>query len=96
VRAPTAISGFGAATLAPALARACPVCTGGMTSDAQLAYLLGSIALSVAPLALIGVGVWLLARRLRRAEAERAAAAPERRSPSAATPLPRLARPDAS
>jgi len=55
---------------APALASACPVCTGGANDKTQFGFLVGSLLLSVLPLALVGGIALFLVRRVRRIEAE--------------------------
>lgn len=68
-------------------AAACPVCTGGETRESQIGYLIGTIALSLSPLLLIGGIAFALWRRARRlaAEAEQADA---EASPGARAPVP--------
>ena len=51
--------------LAPRAALACPVCTGGQKEEVGRAFFLGSVTLSILPLAAIGAGVWWLRRRAR-------------------------------
>ena len=62
--------------LAPRLALACPVCTGGQKEEVGRAFLVGSLFLSALPLAAIGAAVWWLRRRARALDAPRAAALP--------------------
>lgn len=56
----------------PRAAAACPMCMSGTDERVQTAFALGSLALSVLPLAMIGGGVWWLVRRARRIEAQEA------------------------
>ena len=51
--------------LAPRLALACPVCTGGQKEEVGRALLVGSVILSVLPRAAIGTAVWWVRRRAR-------------------------------
>jgi membrane protein DedA with SNARE-associated domain len=51
--------------VAPRIALACSVCTGGQKEEVGTAFLVGSIFLSVLPLAAIGAVVWWLRRRAR-------------------------------
>jgi predicted cobalt transporter CbtA len=50
---------------APSVAHACSVCTGGQKEEVGQAFLIGSLFLSVLPLAAIGAVVWWLRRRSR-------------------------------
>ena len=50
---------------APRLALACSVCTGGQKEEVGRALLVGSVILSVLPLAAIGTAVWWVRRRAR-------------------------------
>lgn len=50
---------------APRAAQACSVCTGGQNDAVNRAFLVGSLFLSVLPLAAIGGLVWWLRRRIR-------------------------------
>jgi len=50
---------------APRVAQACAVCTGGQNDQVNRALLVGSIFLSVIPLAALGTAVWWLRRRAR-------------------------------
>jgi hypothetical protein len=59
-----------ALAVAPGLANACPVCGGGANDKTQFGFLVGSILLSVLPLALVGGLAWVVVRRVRRIEAE--------------------------
>lgn len=61
------------AVAAPEIAAACSVCGAGRDDKSQFAFLIGSIFLSVLPLALIGTAVYVLVRRARRIAAEEAA-----------------------
>jgi len=64
----------GAVLLAPHVAHACSVCTGGQSPDVGRAFLLGSLALSVLPLAAVGglsLFLWRRARALARSAALR-------------------------
>lgn len=71
MRSPVAVAL--ALTAAPRLAAACSVCGAGPDDKTQGAFVMGSLFLSVLPLALIGGTVWLLVRRARRIAAEEAA-----------------------
>jgi hypothetical protein len=53
------------AAAAPGLARACPVCSAGSNDAGQSGFLMGTIFLSVLPLALIGGIAWWIHRRAR-------------------------------
>ncbi len=57
---------LGAALLAPAAARACAVCAGQDSAAVSWALLKGSALLSLTPLAMVGLAVWILRRRARR------------------------------
>jgi hypothetical protein len=61
--------------LAPRAALACPVCTGGQKEEVGRAMLLGSVTLSILPLAVVGAVAWWLRRRARAIAANGAAAA---------------------
>jgi hypothetical protein len=50
---------------APRVAQACSVCTGGQKEEVGQAFLIGSLFLSVLPLAAIGGLAWWLRRRSR-------------------------------
>ncbi|TFG97995.1 MAG: hypothetical protein E4H11_01095 [Myxococcales bacterium] len=50
---------------APRIVHACSVCTGGQKEEVNQAFLIGSLFLSVLPLAAIGAVVWWLRRRSR-------------------------------
>jgi hypothetical protein len=64
---------------APRVAQACSVCTGGQKDEVGRAFLVGSLFLSVLPLAAIGAVVWWLRRRSRAlASGATACAAPSR------------------
>lgn len=68
----------GALLLAPQAAHACSVCTGGQNPDVGRAFLLGSLALSVLPLAAVGglsFWLWRRARALARSAALRESSA---------------------
>lgn len=54
---------------APRAALACAVCTGGQKEEVGQAFFVGSLALSLLPLAAIGAAVWWLRRRARAIEA---------------------------
>jgi hypothetical protein len=54
--------------LAPRVAQACPVCTGGQKEEVGRAFFAGSLVLSLLPLLLIGAGAWWLRRRARAIE----------------------------
>lgn len=58
------------AALLPAAAIACPMCLGGQGGGKTYAFAIGSVFLSVTPLALIGLAVWYLRRRARATEHE--------------------------
>ncbi|MEB2346735.1 MAG: hypothetical protein OZ948_18595 [Deltaproteobacteria bacterium] len=62
---------LGAALLAPGAARACAVCAGQDSAAVSWALLKGSALLSLTPLAMVGLGVWILRRRARRLAAAR-------------------------
>ena len=64
----------GLLTVAPASALACPVCGFIGTSDNTWAYQGMSAMLTLLPLAMIGAGVWWLARLVARADTERQSA----------------------
>jgi hypothetical protein len=51
--------------VAPRIAHACSVCTGGQKEEVGTAFLVGSLFLSVLPLAAIGAVAWWLRRRSR-------------------------------
>ncbi|RIL07294.1 MAG: hypothetical protein DCC71_03580 [Proteobacteria bacterium] len=53
------------ALLLPAVASACPMCLSGQGGGTQKAFAIGSVFLSVTPLAVIGAAVWYLRRRAR-------------------------------
>lgn len=73
VRMPTRAAltlAFLAVTLAPAAARACPVCGGGAT-DSGGAYLFMSGVLSALPLLMMGgIAAWVITRARARDESE--------------------------
>jgi len=50
---------------APRVAQACSVCTGGQKEEVGRAFLVGSLFLSVLPLAAIGALAWWVRRRAR-------------------------------
>ena len=54
--------------LAPRVAFACSVCTGGQKAEVNRAFLVGSLFLSVLPLLAAGTAVWWLRRRARAIE----------------------------
>ncbi len=67
-----------AVVLAPAAALACAVCTGG-GEESKTAFILTTIGMSVAPLAMLGALGWWIWRRVRAVESERqTTASPER------------------
>ena len=49
----------------PELAAACPMCMAGQGGGTGRAFAIGSLFLSVLPLAVIGTAVWYLRRRAR-------------------------------
>ena len=51
--------------LLPELAAACPMCLSGQGGGTASAFALGSLMLSVMPLAVIGGAVWYIRRRAR-------------------------------
>ena len=71
-----ALHGLLAAVLlfAPRMALACSVCTGGQKEEVGRALLVGSVFLSVLPLAAIGAAVWWVRRRARAIEGARSTA----------------------
>jgi hypothetical protein len=58
------------AVATPRLAAACSVCLGGVGGGSQRAFAMGSLFLSVLPLAVIGTAVWYLRRRAKAVERE--------------------------
>jgi len=54
----------------PQIAAACAVCMGGVGGGTQRAFAIGSLFLSVLPLAVIGAAVLYLRRRARAIESE--------------------------
>ncbi len=56
----------------PRLAAACAVCQGGVGGGTSRAFAIGSLFLSVLPLAVIGAAVFYLRRRARAIESEAA------------------------
>ena len=54
----------------PALAQACAVCFGGEDDNRQ-AFIDTTVILTVAPLLMVGLFIWLLVRRIARVEALR-------------------------
>ena len=63
--------------LVPNWAMACSVCTAGRDEENQLAFLLSTLFMSLLPLVVIGTGVFVLWRRIRKLESEeRVAEAP--------------------
>ena len=58
------------AVATPRLAAACAVCMGGVGGGTQRAFAMGSLFLSVLPLAVIGSAVWYLRRRAKAIERE--------------------------
>jgi len=64
----------------PQAAAACAVCMGGVGGGTQSAFAIGSLFLSVLPLAVVGVAVLYLRRRARAIESE--ANAPRIATPS--------------
>ena len=73
--------------LAPRLALACPVCTGGQKAEVEWALLRGSLILSVLPLAAVGGGAWFVRRRARTLAAIAEARASQAPAPSSASAL---------
>lgn len=55
--------------VAPRVALACPVCTGGQKEEVGRAFLVGSLFLSVLPLVAAGAAIVWLRRRARAIEA---------------------------
>ena len=64
-----------AAVAAPEIASACPMCMAGQGGGTGKAFAIGSVFLSVTPLAVIGAAVLYLRRRARALAAQDAAAA---------------------
>jgi hypothetical protein len=62
--------------VAPRAAEACAVCTGGRDDETRSAFLLTTLFMSVAPLALVGGFVWWLRRRFHKLAAEQRPVAP--------------------
>ena len=56
--------------LAPAMVQACAVCFGGEDDNRQ-AFIDTTVILTVAPLLMVGLFIWLLVRRIARVEAQR-------------------------
>lgn len=54
----------------PRLAEACSVCLGGTGGGTGRAFAIGSLFLSVLPLAVIGTAVWYFRRRAKQIERE--------------------------
>jgi hypothetical protein len=54
----------------PTAVHACDSCLAASNSSVQMAFIMGSIFLSVTPLALVGSAVWWLWRRSKRLAAE--------------------------
>lgn len=64
-----------AAVAAPEIAQACPMCMAGQGGGTGKAFAIGSIFLSVMPLAAVGAAVLYIRRRARALAAQDAAAA---------------------
>jgi hypothetical protein len=66
---------FGAIAIVatPRLAAACAVCQGGVGGGTSRAFAIGSLLLSVVPLAVVGAAVFYLRRRARALEIEASA-----------------------
>jgi hypothetical protein len=58
------------AVATPRLAAACAVCLGGTGGGTQRAFAIGTLFLSVLPLAVIGGAIWYLRRRAKAIECE--------------------------
>jgi hypothetical protein len=64
----------GVVLVSPAIANACAVCTAGRDEENQMAFLLSTVGMSLTPLIAIGTLVFVLWRRIKKLEAETAAA----------------------
>jgi hypothetical protein len=70
-----AIGALGAVMMAlPRVSQACAVCMGGREDESRLAFILTTALLTFLPLTMLGVAVWLFARRALAREQEDAAA----------------------
>ena len=58
------------AVATPRLAAACAVCLGGTGGGTSRAFAIGSLFLSVLPLAALGLAVWYIRRRTKEIERE--------------------------
>ena len=58
------------AVATPRLAEACSVCLGGTGGGTSRAFAIGTLFLSVLPLAVIGTAVWYFRRRAKQIERE--------------------------
>jgi hypothetical protein len=58
------------AVATPRLAEACSVCLGGTGGGTSRAFLIGTVFLSVLPLAVMGTAVWYFRRRMKQIERE--------------------------
>ena len=70
LRTVAAVLGAAAIAATPRLAAACAVCQGGVGGGTSRAFAIGSLLLSVVPLAVIGTAVLYLRRRARALEIE--------------------------
>jgi hypothetical protein len=61
--------------LSPSVAQACAVCFSGRSDEQREAFLITTGFLTFLPLILLGFAAWAFIRRVRRVEAENAAAA---------------------
>ena len=76
---------------APRLALACSVCSAGREDDANRAFIITTIFLSVTPLAMFaGFGIFLYRRHRQRVRAQAPSPAREPAAPVAAPSLPEL------
>jgi hypothetical protein len=72
------------AVATPRLAEACAVCLGGTGGGTSRAFAIGTLFLSVLPLAVIGTAVWYFRRRAKQIEHEEN----ERRAPRSSAVSP--------
>jgi hypothetical protein len=61
--------------VSPSVAQACAVCFSGRSDEQREAFLITTGFLTFLPLILLGFAVWAFIRRVRRVDAENAAAA---------------------